>query len=49
VASVLPGEAQGPHPIRSHHLRGVMVELDLFDPSAIEHQVLHSGRAPLLL
>ena len=49
VASVLPGETQAPHPIRSQQLRGVMVELELFEPSSIEHQVLHCGRAPLLL
>lgn len=49
VAAVLDGEVTIKHPIRTLHLRGVMVELALEDNRWAHEQLLHAGHPPFLL
>nr|BDT35017.1 hypothetical protein MFMH1_46860 [Myxococcus sp. MH1] len=49
VGRVLEGEVSIKHPIRQHMLRGVMVELKLTDAASAREDLLHLGRAPLVL
>jgi hypothetical protein len=47
IAEVLDGEILGKHPLHNRDMRGVLVRLELTDPSAIEKPVLHLHRAPM--
>lgn len=49
VTAVLDGEVTIKHPIRTVHLRGVMVEVRLDDGAWAHQELLHAGRAPFLL
>jgi len=49
VGRVLEGEVTIKHPIRQHMLRGVMVEVKLTDSASAREDLLHLGRAPLVL
>ncbi|HEX8823057.1 MAG TPA: hypothetical protein VF794_24225 [Archangium sp.] len=49
VGQTLTGEVTVKHPVRQTMLRGVMVEVELQDERWSHEELLHLGRAPLLL
>jgi hypothetical protein len=49
VAEVLDGEVIDKHPLHNRDLRGLLVRLELTDPSAVQHPVLQLHRKPLFL
>jgi hypothetical protein len=49
VGHALRGEVSVKHPVRQTVMRGVMVELVLSDESWAREELLHLGRAPLML
>ncbi|WP_434390509.1 hypothetical protein [Melittangium boletus] len=49
VGHALRGEVSIKHPVRQTVMRGVMVELELSDEGWAREELLHLGRAPLML
>ncbi len=49
VRGVVDGEVSAKHPLSNELLRGLMIEIDLEDPSWAREKALYAGRAPLLI